>query len=461
MMKRLIPFLLLLCFFCSSCGIDSSSPLFQQGSETESSQHYSQSNHVSSEHQEQEENKNTQGLFVITGKVKEMGETSFTLESAGGSYFISYPEQSPILAKGAWVDVFYQKSGLEGTLQAVEIQKIKEYSDTSGTRIGDFYGDALSYIYGMSLEQKIAQLFLVLDPDKAMIEQVVPFHPAGFLFQSSYAYGKTSEQWLQSLSSLKEKQNTPFLFIAETSSENSLYEKLTGAPFPDTQQLYTAGGITGVQEGLREQFQWLKQMGLHAALGPDTGFYDHPQQNKGLLADSALSCLLAASQAAISNEEGIGLILHPFPGLYIEKIDELPVNNSPYEDFLFQDHDTYRGGLQAGADCLLLPNCIYTEVDPDLPASLSRKVMAMAETDGVLLSDDISDAKLIALELEEPASVTAIKAGAHLLLTSHFAKDYQELLAAAQKEEGSAFAIDLAVTKVVAWKMKLGLIMED
>lgn len=37
-MKRLIPFLLLLCFLLSSCGADSSSSLFQQSSETESSQ---------------------------------------------------------------------------------------------------------------------------------------------------------------------------------------------------------------------------------------------------------------------------------------------------------------------------------------------------------------------------------------------------------------------------------------
>lgn len=68
---------------------------------------------------------------------------------------------------------------------------------------------------------------------------------------------------------------------------------------------------------------------------------------------------------------------------------------------------------------------------------------------------------MLALGLEEPASVIAIKAGAHLLLTSDFTKDYQELFAAAQKEEGSAFAIDLAVTKVVAWKMKLGLIAKE
>lgn len=365
------------------------------------------------------------------------------------------------MAKEAWVDVFYQQPGPEGTLQAVEIQKIKEYSDTSSTRIGDFYGDALSYIYGMSLEQKIAQLFLVLDPDEAMMEQVVPFHPAGFLFQSSYIQEKNLEQWKRVLSSLQENQNTPFLFIAETSSEKSLYESLTGVSFPDAQQLYEEKGTAGVQEGLRKHFQWLKQMGMHAALGFKTGFYDDPKQNKGFLADSALTCLLSASQAAISNEEKMGLILHPFPGLYVEKTDELPVNNSPYEDFLFQDHDPFRVGLQAGADCLLLPNCIYTEVDPDLPASLSKEVMAMAETDGVLISDNISDAKVLALGLEEPASVIAIKAGAHLLLTSDFTKDYQELFAAAQKEEGSAFAIDLAVTKVVAWKMKLGLIAKE
>lgn len=226
MMKRLIPFLLLLCFLLSSCGADSSSSLFQQSSETDSSQPDSQSSDISSQHQEQEGSKNTQGLFVITGKVKEINETSFILESAGVSYSISYPEQTPILAKEAWVDVFYQQSGPEGTLQAVEIQKTKEYSDTSSTRIGDFYGDALSYIYGMSLEQKIAQLFLVLDPDEAMMEQVVPFHPAGFLFQSSYVQEKNSEQWKRALSSLQMRIKTLHFYLLPKHPLKSPYTKV-------------------------------------------------------------------------------------------------------------------------------------------------------------------------------------------------------------------------------------------
>lgn len=98
-MKRLIPFLLLLCFLLSSCGADSSSSLFQQSSETESSQQDSQSSDISSQHPEQEGSKNTQGLFVITGKVKEINETSFILESAGASYSISYPEQDSYFGK--------------------------------------------------------------------------------------------------------------------------------------------------------------------------------------------------------------------------------------------------------------------------------------------------------------------------------------------------------------------------
>lgn len=354
------------------------------------------------------------------------------------------------------LDVFCKKSEGSGKLEAVEIREIPNGTDKASKNLREYTSDAIGYIYQMSLERKLAQLFLVCDPSQEEIEKLKEYGPGGFLLGAAFAEGKNENHWKEAAGTLFQTQGTPFLLIGTEQPGNSLSEALTGNAFPDFSQMYRQSGANGILQKVQERAQWANQIGLHALFGPSTDETLLSSNNGGFGDD--FYCLLTTNAVSLCQEENLSLILHPFPASYVQENGWLPVNDSPYEEFLYKDYNVFYAGLNANADCVFLPNCIYSSVDPDLPASLSRRVMDMIENSCVILSDDLSSPLLEKLELEEPASLIALKAGAHLFCTSHFQKDYTELLNAVKKDESLAFTVDMAAAKVVAWKMKLGLI---
>lgn len=75
----------------------------------------------------------------------------------------------------------------------------------------------------------------------------------------------------------------------------------------------------------------------------------------------------------------------------------------------------FQAGIAAGADSILVSHVTVNSIDSDNPASLSEPVHEVIRDklkfDGVVMTDDLDMFAVDALDIYEPLSVVAFKAG--------------------------------------------------
>ena len=150
--------------------------------------------------------------------------------------------------------------------------------------------------------------------------------------------------------------------------------------------------------------------------GLDRGFGTDPEQ----VAD----CVVAAVEAF--DAQGIGATLKHFPGLgrVAENTDfsaegiEDPTTG-PDDPFL----DSFRAGIDAGAQLVMMSSAIYPRIEPDVPAMFSSAAIEELLRgglgfEGLVVTDDIGAAKAVA-DVPVPERATRLlEAGGDAVLTA-------------------------------------------
>lgn len=214
----------------------------------------------------------------------------------------------------------------------------------------------------------------------------------------------------------------------------------------------------------------LESEGINVELAPlaDFSFNQQSFLRKRVPADSIPELLrFNRTFIVLLKKHGISATLKHFPGMGIFEVDshkELPIGNISARQ-LEVSLNLFEDGIKSGAGIVMTGHALYGNLDPDNPATVSRKIIGgMLRKDlgfrGLVVTDDLSQmalAKSDRMTIED-ATIAAAKAGNNLLMFSHnFPRTEQvfdAVLQRAEQDQELRHAIEQSSQTIIEFKRK-------
>ena len=334
--------------------------------------------------------------------------------------------------------------------------------------------DAL--LSGMTLEEKVGQMFFVRCPDVQAAEMVSEYHLGGYLlfgrdFQDSAGAWLTAEAFTDTIAAYQAAADIPLLIGVDeeggTVARATRNPNLFAAKRKSPQAVYAQGGMEAILADTRQVNEGLLSYGINVNFAPVA---DVSTDSADFIYDRAFGRDAAATADYVSqvvaemDAEGIGSVLKHFPG-YGSNTDThtgVAIDERPYETFVSGDFLPFQAGIDAGADCVLVSHNVVTAMDDALPASLSPEVHRILREElgftGVILTDDLAMDAVEAYAEDGSAAVLAVLAGNDMIVTTDFTAQIPQVIAAVADGTIDESLIDQAAGRVLGWKYDLGLL---
>ncbi|MEG3613906.1 glycoside hydrolase family 3 N-terminal domain-containing protein [Isoptericola haloaureus] len=333
----------------------------------------------------------------------------------------------------------------------------------------------------LSLEEKVGQLLVAGTPaaddavSPATRTAVVDHHVGNVFLHGRSEAGLDATRELVDAATALAPPSAPPMLVA-TDQEGGLVQVLRGPGFSELPRA-TEQATWRPARLEREATTWgteLADAGINLNLAPVMDLVPAANQsanapigyfsrNYGTTARSVVDSATAFS--AGMQAAGVEPVIKHFPGL-----GRVTENTDTTEDVVddtitagSEDVEVFGAGIDAGARFVMLSNAVYTQIDPDRPATFSPAVVAILRDDlgfdGVIITDDVSAAA--AVDDRQPAdrAVSAVEAGVDLVLASADPSVVPEmadaLVARAQDDPEFAAQVDAAVERVLAVKADL------
>lgn len=327
------------------------------------------------------------------------------------------------------------------------------------------YPEAQELLENMTLEEKVAQVFLFRCPSEDALAAVQTYQPGGFMLFAKDFDGKTAEQIRTELESYQQASKIPmFLAVDEeggTVVRVSRNANLAPKPFQSPQQVFQSGGMQAIVDDTIQKTQLLQSLGLNVNLAPVADVSTNPSDfmyARTFGQGAAETADYVKNSVATYNQQRMACALKHFPG-YGNNVDThtgIAVDHRPYETFMESDFLPFAAGIEEGAPMVLVSHNIVNCMDSEHPASLSPEVHRVLREDlgftGLILTDDLSMEAIPAYTGGENPCAAAINAGNDLLLSSDLQADYNALSAAVQDGTVTEERLDESVLRILAMK---------
>ncbi|MFE2750405.1 glycoside hydrolase family 3 N-terminal domain-containing protein [Actinosynnema sp. NPDC059335] len=349
-------------------------------------------------------------------------------------------------------------------------------------------------VRGMSLEQKVGQLFVTYvhgqSPDEAHpgnlrdfgvatpAEVVAKFQPGGVIYfnNSSYDNIDTPRQIATLSNGLQRASRIP-LAIA-TDQEMGIVTRI-GPPatqFPGNMALGAGRSAADAEQAARITARELRAMGITQNFAPDADVNSNPANPvigvRSYSGDPALAAELTAAQ--VRGYQGRALAKHTvsatakhFPGHGDTDQDShttLPKVDRTEAEWNAVDAPPFRAAIAAGVDSIMTAHIQMPRIDPSgEPATLSKPALDLLRRtlgyDGVVITDSLAMAGVRLLHSDAEIPVLALKAGVdQLLMPVDLGLAVDSVLAAVRSGELSEERIDRSVLRVLRMKFLRGML---
>lgn len=329
-------------------------------------------------------------------------------------------------------------------------------------------------VASMTTEEKVGQLFFVRCPADSAQEDVSRYHLGGYLLFGRDTKDKTADGLIQTIASYQSAAGDIPLLIGVDEEGGSVVRvssnpNLRSEKYRSPQQLYKDGGLEAIVADAHRKDLLLQALGFNVNLAPvadvstDSGDFIY-SRSFGQSAESTASYVSAV--VSQMREDSMGSVLKHFPG-YGNNVDThtgIAVDKRSLETFRTSDFLPFSSGIAAGdgTGAVLVSHNIMESVDPSLPASLSPAVHALLREElgfeGVVMTDDLAMDAVAAYSADGAVAVMALEAGNDLLITTDYRSQIPKVLAAVDDGTLDQQIIDTACTRVLVWKMALGLL---
>ncbi|MDR2022820.1 MAG: beta-hexosaminidase [Hungatella sp.] len=352
-----------------------------------------------------------------------------------------------------------ESSGIEDTAGETDSSSS---SDPYEVRAGEL-------LSGMTLEEKVGQMFFVRLRKASAVQDIEKYHLGGYILFGDDFKDETQTGIQDFIKSCQNASSLPLLMGVDeeggTVCRVSKYAAFRSEPFKSPQDLYKQGGFEAIQADTREKAALLLGLGINVNLAPVCDVSVNPDdfiysrsfgREAGETADYVRTVVREMEKA------GIGSTLKHFPGYGSNEDTHTgsAVDTRDYKQFLQSDFLPFEAGIEAGAGSVLVSHNIVTSMDEEHPASLSRavhdKLRESLNFKGVIMTDDLSMDAI--KNSTSNAAVLAIAAGNDLLIATDFVADIPAVLDALNNGTLKEAQIDASVIRILVWKLKLDIL---
>lgn len=338
---------------------------------------------------------------------------------------------------------------------------------------------------GMTLEEKVGQMFFVRCPDVGAAEKISQYHLGGCLlftrdFKDSSDVWLSAEAFMEKIASFQAASPTPLLIGVDeeggTVARASRNPNLFPEKFQSPQKVFARGanaedpwaaGMDEIRADAAAKNTGLRGYGINVNFAPVADVSTDPadfinDRSFGQVAEKTAQFVTLVVQEM--GQAQVGAVLKHFPGYgsNVDTHDGIAVDERPYEQFLQTDFVPFRAGIEAGAGAVLVSHNIVNCMDSTLPASLSPQVHQVLRQElgfeGVVLTDDLEMDAVKAYAEDGSVAVAAVQAGNDMIVTSNFETQIPLVIEAVQAGTVDQALIDAAAARVLAWKYDLGLL---
>ena len=288
----------------------------------------------------------------------------------------------------------------------------------------------------------------------------------GFVFRQENFSGEAAvTKMMSSLQSFSQERLGVNLFLA-IDEEGGERLPLASANGYEAQQAPSQLGDADAAGGSAGKIgSYMATNGLNMNFGPtaDIAYGDNADNDTYAFgSESATVGDCVAAQVSSYNGAGINSVAKSFPGKGKATTDSatgMLWMTDKLEDLEASDFVPYQKAIEAGVPAVMMGNVICQSVtgEETTPCSTSAGAVNYMRTtmgfNGLLITDDLSDASLNKVCTQDEAAVAAVKAGMSMLYVSTgFESSYNAVLSAVNSGEIPAEKLDDAVGRILTTK---------
>ena len=321
--------------------------------------------------------------------------------------------------------------------------------------------DALEKLNKMSLDEKIAQIFLVRYPDSG-VDTLKKYQFGGYVFYAKDFENKNYDEVKKMISDLQDVSKIPILTAVDEEGGKvvrvSSNPNLVKEPFKSSRELYLEGGFETIKEDTINKSKILFDLGINLNLAPviDVSINSNDYMySRSLGEDSSVTSQYAKEVIKASKGLGVSYTLKHFPG-YGNNADTHSgevIDNRSYEDILKNDLPPFETGIDEGAEAVLVSHNIVNSIDSNNPASLSISIHNLLRNKlhfkGIIITDDLA---MGATKDIDGATLKAILSGNDLIITTDYEKSINSVKEAISNKVIDESLIDRLAFRIIAWK---------
>ncbi len=352
------------------------------------------------------------------------------------------------------------------------------------------YAKAEEKLETLTLDEKIAQIFVIGTSATTNYANLNQYQFGGHLYLLD-SFKDTSGNVLKvdtiknQIRTSQETSKIPLIMSIDEEGEtvsrlnSTLVPELGIEPFKNSCDLYTSGGLEAIRNDTINKSSVLRNLGFNVNFAPDVdiadeGFYIY---KRTLKQDAATTSEFAKTVVETSKSTGVSYSLKHFPGYGNSRDthDGFSTDNRSREEFEAKDLIPFKGGIEAGAEVVMVSHNIVTCFDGEEPASISKPIHDYLRNEmdytGIIITDAINMDAVAKKYSTKDAVIKAIQAGNDMicLVMSEGTKDVltgetltyagiikyiSDAIGAGQISEDT---INIAVKRILAWKYYKGL----
>lgn len=354
---------------------------------------------------------------------------------------------------------------------------MEELKDTKKGIFSKYYEKAEKKLQTLTLDEKIAQLFVIGNSLNSDFENLKKYQFGGYLFFKDFFNNKTEEQLKKEISEFQSYSKIPLLIAVDEEGGSvvrvSHNKNLIKQPFKSPSELYKIGGSQEIRKDTINKSTFLSNLGINLNFAPVVDITTNPNDymyKRALQQEKDLTAMYAKTVISASKDYNVSYTLKHFPGYGGNKDThtEAGIDTRTYEDIYYNDLEPFRTGIKEGAEIIMFSHNTVTSID-NKPASISTKIHELLRNDlnftGIIITDDIIMSAIQNEYTIQDAIIEAILAGNDMIIvtidknTKITYKDIIETVKTAI-EEGKINEedIDKIVLNILSWKYYKGLL---
>lgn len=412
----------------------------------------------------------------IIGQIINVQDTQITVRHDNGREYLFDKKELKIdnnkCLVGNSIGIEYTGNLIENSLelQTIEIVKATIYEIVKNEDLEVGHDDKIAdLLKGMTLEQKVGQMFMVRVPKSKPVALIKEYQFGGYILFAEDFKGKSKAAVQKNIAAYQQVSKIPLLIGTDEEGGvvNRVSKYFRSTPFASPQQVFESGGYDAIVANTTEKSEFLQTFGVNVNFAPVADVSTNPEDfmyKRTFGQEASETARYVTTVVDAMKQANQGMVLKHFPGYGNNgNTHTLTIRDArPMSTFEQSDLLPFKAGIDQGAHSILVSHVIVECMDTQNPASLSLSIHQLLRENlgfmGVIITDDLAMSGVDDYGSNEEVAIKAVQAGNDMLLSSNAIVQSQAVIQAVKEGKIPENQIDQSVLRILTWKNDLGLL---